>query len=212
MQQSPQYNKHDKQKKKQKEGGSNSIGFLIFALVVGSQFVIPLLQQFSQASGINTFQQLINSLSSFLPMIIVGLVVLSLVLPIIIGVFRTLGGLTEGDAPLSSGGMPSTMNDLTRQADQIAARASARIGSSGLPESMQTLTQMSGPGGSSLPRPTGISDQRLHAAKGYQGRETYQTPGVEPIISGKVLAYGILGALLFVGGGALAFWLPSVLP
>lgn len=231
--------------------GSNLLGLLIFFLIAGSQFVQPALNMLSHVLGQQTSQQLGSSLSSVLPIIIIGLVVLSVIVPILSGVIRVIGRLTQGNdtpAPHPYGRRPSSATSLPAPSRLPASRTgqggssfpatSARSSPYGAPfplaptpgstPSSQATQSSSSPITSTwgtytstmytgkretVSRPIGSGDLDLEQMRTRMGiPQMYQTPGFEPLVDGKVLTFGLLGAMVI--GGSLVFgnWLVSVLP
>jgi hypothetical protein len=201
----------NRSQKKESEG-LNWLGPLIFLLVIGSQFVVPLLQNLSQFIGQNTAQQLSGSISNLLPFIIAGLVILAIVVPIIRGIFSAIGSIGESSSMPQTGGLsPTPQSNYSRYADLPAAPAlpgSKRE----LPAAFDTLPRPSLSSLSSpLARPRGHGMDKIRSGQ-LNRSPNYKTPGFEPIIDGKVLAFG-LAALVLIGGALLLTgWLATVLP
>lgn len=224
----------------QKKGcGSNIIGLLIFFLIAGSQFIQPVLNSLGQVLGPQTAQQLGSSLSSLLPFIIVGLVVLSVIIPLLTAIARGVGQLGQGNNPPPPRpvNLPSPTTSLPGQSRLPPSRlpsswptqSGTTLPSSSYPSSSipRRSTGYSSPstrsttsassiytGGGSLPRPiltgTSMDMERMRVSMG--GQQPYKTPGFEPVVDGKVVTFGILGLLLLAGGIAFGNWLLSVLP
>jgi uncharacterized membrane protein YphA (DoxX/SURF4 family) len=200
------------QRAKKKNGGGNWIGILIFLLVIGSQFIPQLLNNLSGILGPATTQQLSAVLPSLVPFFIIGLIILSIVVPVIMAVGRGLGRLSESGSDTSytatgytasssqGSGMPqlpsSPFGVPNLPTSQGPFPRGVHLGQSRFENANSSLSQL--PRGVNMEIPRGIDMERL-SARGTPQR--YTTPGFEPIVDGKVLAYGFVGLVLL--GGAL---------
>jgi hypothetical protein len=204
------------QRNKKKSNGGNWIGILIFLLVVGSQFLPQVLNNLSNVLGPATAQQLSAMLPSLVPIIILGLIILSIVVPLISAVGRGLGRLSENGSDTSY--TATTMTSSTTyaasssQGSGLPNLPSSPFGPPNLPTSQgpfprgvhlgQSRWDSASGSYSQLPRginmeiPRGIDMERVSARA---TRQQYSTPGFEPIIDGKVLGYGIVAAVVIVG-------------
>jgi hypothetical protein len=213
----PQNTQRDERGKK-KNGGGNWIGILIFLLVIGSQFIPQILNNLSGILGQATTQQLGAVLPSLVPVIIIGLIILSIVVPVVLAVGRGLGRLSEGSSDMSytASGSQTTYTTSSSQGSGMPQLPASPFGPPNLPTSQGPVPRGVNLGGSrfetansslsQLPRgvnmeiPRGIDMERVSARA---TRQRYTTPGFEPIIDGKVLAYGFVAVVLVVGGLAL---------
>jgi hypothetical protein len=194
-----------------KRGGFNWIGLLLFLVVVGAQFAQPLLNTLSQFfMGQATAAQLGSSLSSFLPLLIGGLVVLFAVVPLLMSILRGLGSLTStNDIPariqMSSDGpgLPPSMRHMGGSSLNYSGMESYQQG-----DFTHTLQKSNA---RTQPRPYGMDLDKL-AAEGMRTKQEYQAPGFEPIVSGKVVLFGILAAVLLLVGLSFGNWLSALLP
>jgi hypothetical protein len=198
------------QRAKKKNGGGNWIGILIFLLVIGSQFIPQLLNNLSGILGPATTQQLSAVLPSLVPFFIIGLIILSIVVPVIMAVGRGLGRLSESGSDTSytatgytasssqGSGMPqlpsSPFGVPNLPTSQGPFPRGVHLGQSRFENANSSLSQL--PRGVNMEIPRGIDMERL-SARGTPQR--YTTPGFEPIIDGKVLTYSIVGMLMFGG-------------
>jgi uncharacterized membrane protein YphA (DoxX/SURF4 family) len=210
-------NQQPNQRTKKKNGGGNWIGILIFLLVIGSQFIPQLLNNLSGILGPATTQQLGAVLPSLVPFLIIGLIILSIVVPVIMAIGRGLGRLSESGSDMSytatntptttytasssaSSGMPklptSPFGAPNLPTSQGPFPRGVHLGQSRFENANSSLSQL--PRGVNMEIPRGIDMERL-SARGTPQR--YTTPGFEPIVDGKVLAYGFVGLVLL--GGAL---------
>ncbi|NJL05969.1 MAG: hypothetical protein HC911_13895 [Chloroflexaceae bacterium] len=95
----PEYKDEEEQ---ERQGGlANSLGLIIFLLAIGSQFLQPVLAWLGQFIGAGAANRIGSTLPSLLPIIIVGLVLLSIVWSVGSAVARGIGGLQRGSEPNS---------------------------------------------------------------------------------------------------------------
>ena len=108
----PEYKDEEEQ---ERQGGlANSLGLSIFLLAIGSQFLQPMLAWLGQFIGTGAANRIGSTLPSLLPIIIVGLVLLSIVWSVGAAVARGIGGMQRGsepDSPMAS--LPKTMSNAT---------------------------------------------------------------------------------------------------
>ncbi|HJZ47138.1 MAG TPA: hypothetical protein VKE41_08220 [Roseiflexaceae bacterium] len=144
--------------RKRRANWSSAIGWLIFILVIAGG---PLLNLLRGALG-----GVVNLPSNLLPMLIGGLVALS----ILVSVVRSLGGSRRGrgDTRLPTGNAP--------------------------------MPPFAGPAGPSLP--PSVSLPRTAIARGGE-QHLPDAPRFEPLINPKILAVGIVGALVLAGAALL---------
>ncbi len=99
-----------KDEEQERQGGlANALGLIIFLLAIGSQFLQPLLAWLGQFIGAGAANRIGSALPSLLPIIIVGLVLLSIVWSVGAAVARGIGSLqrsSEPDSPTAS--LPKT--------------------------------------------------------------------------------------------------------
>lgn len=194
-----------------KKSGFNWIGLVLFLLVVGSQFIRPLFNTVSQFFvGQATAAQLGSSLSAFLPLLIGGLVVLFAVVPAVMSILRGLGGLTStNDIPArtqmtpSGSGLPPSLQHMGSGSLNYSGMESYQSG-----DFTRTLHKSNE---RTSPRPYGMDLDKL-AAEGMRTKQDYQVPGFEPIVSGKIILFGILAVVLLFVGLSFGNWLSSLLP
>lgn len=194
-------------KKDTGKGLSNWIGIIVFLLVIGSQFVQPLLHILSQVLGHAAAAQIGISLSSLLPMLIVGLVILSIVVSVLSGLVRALRRLGESsDSPTGGGlaGMSSLeMPAWTEQPVRMPSAPAQKTPPPGYSPSASYQPP-------ALPRGINISTRSLTSQPA--PARPYQKPDFDPLVSGKVILFGIVGIVVLAGGLAVGAWLNSVLP
>lgn len=194
-----------------KKSGFNWIGLVLFLIVVGAQFIRPLFNTVSQFFvGQATAAQLGSSLSSFLPLLIAGLVVLFAVVPAFMAILRGLGSLSSSnDLPArtqmttSGPGLPPSMQHMGSGSLNYSGMESHQSG-----DFTRTLQKSNA---RTSPRPYGMDLDKL-AAEGMRTKEEYRAPGFEPVVSGKVVLFGILAVVLLFVGLSFGSWLSALLP
>lgn len=103
----PDYKDEDEQERR--GGLANSLGLIIFLLAIGSQFLQPVLSWLGQFIGAGAANRIGITVPSLLPIIIVGLVLLSIVWSVGSAVARGIGGMrrdSELESPTAS--LPQT--------------------------------------------------------------------------------------------------------
>ncbi len=99
----------DEEEQEQRGGLANALGLIIFLLAIGSQFLQPVLAWLGQFIGMGAANRIGGTLPSLLPIIIVGLVLLSIVWSVGSAVARGIGGMrrnSELESPTAS--LPQT--------------------------------------------------------------------------------------------------------
>jgi hypothetical protein len=185
-------------------------GFLIFLLIVfGPQLFAWISRTLSQVSG-GSFNP--GSSTNIIPVIIIGLVLLS----VIVGVVRAIGETTRSSSgqswPTSSASTTSTISSSRSSvADLLEASKRAQPTSS-----QATRTSTSWDDFADL-----FDDddtEAFHFAEKTRSRpirtisDMPGAPRFEPVISGAAIGFGLLGALLLGGAFFLGNWLTTVLP
>lgn len=222
-------------KNHQKAWIKNALSVLVFLLIFGSHLLPQMARMLAPLIGQNLAQQLANLLNGGLPVIIVGLIVLSIAWSIIGWLGRTVGSInasseqnspsstytsaTYTSAPASSGSAWQASQfdddgDYQSTADYSADYSERR-------EAMGHYDQTIDLDRSPLPIARSESAQREPAwladmadtgtEPGYRppslppAQPPYKTPGFDPIIDGKVLIYGAV-----IGGVMLTIFIGAL--
>lgn len=99
------------EEEQQDEGGFNWVGIVIFLLVVGSQFLQPLLNYLGQFIGQGAAQRVGGTLTNWLPMLVVGFIGLT----IVIAVVRAIaGGVSRIQQSTEGAASPSNLPEQMR--------------------------------------------------------------------------------------------------
>ncbi len=220
---------------KRKNGVGNWIGIGVFVLLILVQFLQPLLQNLGSLFGPNATLQIGNTLSSWLPYAIVGLIMLSLlwsVLSAVVGGIRRIGQGSEMPSPMS--GIPTASS---RRVPGSTYQAPSLPGSMKLPDSWESAADaraaaerlrgvnlgQSDPMNftynissvSQLPRgvhmeiPRSVNMSQISASA---TPNMYKTPGYEPVVDPKLIGMSIAGLVLLGVAFGFGLWLVSVLP
>ncbi len=204
----------------ERQNGGAWLGILIFALVVGSQFLPGILGLLSGILGQQTSQQISSSLSGLFPYAIVALMVISIIWSIVSGVIRAVNrnsGSTPTSTPRGTTISPTTLPDTTRLPPGIRMEIPREVNLAGLSLSKASEKQTTLPEGVNfgklnrtdafsamytLPRGVNmdIPRSRMLTQMGRQKPLT-RAPGYDPIISPQVLTIMVLATIL----GAAAF-------
>jgi hypothetical protein len=218
---------------------SNWFGIIIFLIILGYQFVGPLLANLNVQS--NTGQRILTLISNNLPVFIVGLVLLSIIIPAITAMLRGINRMTQGgDVAARTGEMqlPSSMQQ-TRQSpfqgqsssptyrdtssiykatsstyDELLSQATGSGSKRALPTGYRSHTPGSHTYGSTHTRMdtrTSVPRQAPSSIYSYHAQQP-KTPGFDPIVDPWLVVVGIL----LIGGGIAVLaglgWLVTVLP
>jgi hypothetical protein len=210
-----------------RKSGINWAGILVFLLIAGSQFVPGILNSIQNMFGQSaTIQQIMRSLPS-LPMLIGGIIILAIVGSVISSFLNSLGAVKSGadsqnSTYLSTSSMPSSPIDRTSMptswgaSDYNYTKSSSspfprgvHLGQTHPERSLERQYQYQLPQGINLQTPRSLDIERVSRSA---TPNRYQTPGFEPVVNGKVLVFGILGALLAIGAMLFGNWLAWLLP
>jgi hypothetical protein len=171
-----------------------------------------------------TVQQILSSLPS-LPVLIGGIIVLAIVGSVISSFLNSLGAVksgadSQGQTYLSTSSMPSSPIDRTNlptswgssnynytTASTSPFPRGVHLGHARPERSLERRYQP--PQNANLQMPRSIDMERVSRSA---TPSRYHTPGFEPIVNGKVLVFGILGALLAIGALVFGNWLAGILP
>jgi hypothetical protein len=158
-------------------------------------------------------------------MLIAGIIILAIVGSVISSFLGRLGSITSGaDSQnsnyLSTSSMPSSPIDRTSlptswgSSDYNYTKSSAspfprgvHLGHARPERSLEHRYQP--PQNVNLQMPRSVNMEQVSRSA---TPSRYQTPGFEPVVNGKVLVFGILGALFAIGAMAFGNWLAGILP
>jgi hypothetical protein len=206
-----------------RKSGINWAGILVFLLIAGSQFMPGLINGIQNMFGQSaTVQQILSSLPS-LPMLIAGIIVLAIVGSVISSFLGSLGAVKSGadsqnSTYLSTSSMPSSPIDKTNLPTSWGSIDYTKSSSSPFPRGVHLghaqperslERRYQPPQGVNLQAPRSVDMEQISRSA---TPSRYQTPGFEPLVNGKVLVFGILGALLAIGALIFGNWLAGILP
>lgn len=204
----------------ERQGGGAWLGIVIFALVVGSQFLPGILGLLSGILGPTTTQQIGSSLSALFPYAIVALMLISIIWSVVNGVIRTINrnnGGTPTRMPRGTTLSTTTLPDTTRLPPGIRMEMPREVNLAGL--------SLRGASEKQTTLPEGVNFGMLNRTDAFSAMYTLprgvhmdippssmmtqmrrqkpitRAPGYDPVISPQVLTFLVLTALL----GAAAF-------
>lgn len=174
---------------KRKSGSASWIGFLIFLmLAVGPQIINVVSRIVNQITG-----GVVQLGPNILPMIIGGLIMLT----VFVSVGRSLWNMgQQNETRLPTSTPSSAPVKLPQPSSPPMQNNQPTLSSYGVPSQESTLRQI----------------RRSHRGDSHISmRDLPSAPHFEPIISGKVLVWGILGLVAFVSLLGMAFMLAGIL-
>ncbi len=202
---------------------ANTLGLIIFLLAIGSQFIQPLFGWLGQFIGAGTANRLGSTIPNLFPLLIIGLVLLTVVISVVSSIAAGVGRMRrDSDTPTPSlppSPYPSTSGSYPSAANRGTTRSTTQQSyQPGVPTApnMDTIfphgQSKSSSSAYNLPRAPLPSNPRLHQQSSMLKNGQVRTPDFEPILDATVLTYGILAILIsgaLIGGvAALAGFLP----